>query len=116
MDTTISVTTEYQSGFGNEFATEALPGALPRGRNSPQKVTYGLYAEQFSGTAFTAPRDDNLRTWCYRIRPSAKHMPFTQISNGLLRGAPFDEAPPSPNQMRWDHCPSRQNQWILLRA
>ena len=105
MDTTISVTTEYQSGFGNEFATEALPGALPRGRNSPQKVAYGLYAEQFSGTAFTAPRDDNLRTWCYRIRPSAKHMPFTQISNGLLRGAPFDEAPPSPNQMRWDPLP-----------
>lgn len=105
MDTTISVTTGYQSGFSNEFATEALPGALPKGRNSPQKVAYGLYAEQFSGTAFTAPRDDNLRTWCYRIRPSAKHMPFVQISNGLLRSAPFDEAPPSPNQMRWDPLP-----------
>ncbi len=105
MDTTISVTNGYQSGFGNEFATEALPGALPKGRNSPQKVAYGLYAEQFSGTAFTAPRDNNLRTWCYRIRPSAKHMPFTQISNGLLRSAPFDEAPPSPNQMRWDPLP-----------
>ena len=103
MDTTISVTTEYQSGFGNEFATEALPGALPKGRNSPQKVSYGLYAEQFSGTAFTAPRGDNLRTWCYRIRPSATHMPFLRISNGLLRGAPFDEAPPSPNPVSYTH-------------
>ena len=60
MDTSVSVTTQYQSGFGNEFATEALPGALPKGRNSPQQVPYGLYAEQFSGTAFTAPRDHNL--------------------------------------------------------
>ncbi len=114
MGTTVSVTDGYESGFGNEFAMEALPGALPEGRNSPQRAAYGLYAEQFSGTAFTAPRDDNLRTWCYRIRPSAKHMPFVQISNGLLRGAPFDEAPPSPNQMRWDPLPipSEQTDFI----
>ena len=105
MDTTLSVTTEYQSGFGNEFVSEALPNALPKDRNSPQKAAYGLYAEQFSGTAFTAPRDENLRTWFYRIRPSAKHMPFEQISNGLLRGAPFNEMPASPNQMRWDPLP-----------
>ena len=65
----------YQSGFGNEFATESLPGALPVGRNSPQRCPYGLYAEQLSGTAFTAPRADNRRSWLYRIRPSATHLP-----------------------------------------
>ncbi|MDE2614756.1 MAG: homogentisate 1,2-dioxygenase, partial [Burkholderiales bacterium] len=63
----------YQSGFANEFATEALPGALPEGRNSPQKAPYGLYAEQFSATAFTAPRHVNRRSWLYRIRPAAVH-------------------------------------------
>src|SRR5277367_5591768 len=68
----------YQSGFANEFATEALPGALPQGRNSPQRAAYGLYAEQLSGTAFTAPRGHNRRSWLYRIRPAAVHRPFTQ--------------------------------------
>ena len=63
----------YHSGFGNHFATEALPGALPAGRNSPQRPAYGLYAEQFSGTAFTAPRHANRRSWLYRIRPAAVH-------------------------------------------
>src|SRR3546814_78082 len=63
----------YQSGFGNEFATEAVPGTLPQGRNSPQKVAHGLYAEQLSGTAFTAPRGQNRRSWLYRIRPAAMH-------------------------------------------
>ena len=105
MDTTLSITTDYQSGFGNEFATEALPGALPKGQNSPQKVAYGLYAEHISGTAFTTPRDHNLRTWFYRIRPSVKQLPFQQITNGLLRSAPFNEVPPMPNQMRWDPLP-----------
>jgi len=62
---------EYQSGFGNEFATEALPGALPTGQNSPQRAPYGLYAEQLSGSAFTAPRASNRRSWLYRIRPAA---------------------------------------------
>ena len=61
------MTLAYQSGFGNEFATEALPGTLPQGRNSPQRVTHGLYAEQLSGTAFTAPRHSNRRTWCLVI-------------------------------------------------
>ncbi len=60
-------------GFGNDFETEALPGALPLGMNSPQKCEYGLYGEQLSGTAFTAPSHQNERTWCYRIRPSVKH-------------------------------------------
>ena len=105
MDTSISIATDYQTGFGNEFATESLPGALPKGQNSPQKAAYGLYAEHLSGTAFTTPRDHNLRTWFYRMRPSVKHRPFVQISNGLLRSAPFNEIPPAPNQMRWDPLP-----------
>src|SRR5437870_13598716 len=71
----------YQSGFGNEFATEALPGALPVGQNSPQRAPYGLYAEQLSGTAFTAPRGANRRSWLYRIRPAAVHQPFVKIGN-----------------------------------
>lgn len=96
---------QYQSGFGNEFATEALPGALPPGQNSPQRVAYGLYAEQFSGTAFTAPRNANRRAWLYRIRPSVLHRPFKQSSNQLLRSAPFNEAAPTPNQLRWDPLP-----------
>ena len=95
----------YQTGFGNEFATEALSGALPVGQNSPQQAPLGLYAEQLSGTAFTAPRAANRRSWLYRIRPSVQHKPFKQISNGLLRSAPFNELPPTPNQLRWDPLP-----------
>lgn len=98
-------TPQYQSGFGNEFATEAIPGALPAGQNSPQQVPFGLYAEQLSGTAFTAPRTANRRSWLYRIRPSVQHKPFRQISNRLLRSAPFNELPPTPNQLRWDPLP-----------
>ena len=92
---------EYNSGFGSEFATEALPGALPVGQNSPQKCPYGLYAEQMSGTPFTAPRVANRRSWLYRIRPSVMHKPYRQIDRGLVRGTPFDEATTSPNQLRW---------------
>jgi homogentisate 1,2-dioxygenase len=96
---------EYQSGFGNEFATEAMTGALPVGQNAPQQVPLGLYAEQLSGTAFTAPRALNRRTWVYRIRPSVMHKPYRQSSNGLLRSTPFDEAPAPPNQLRWSPVP-----------
>ncbi len=92
---------EYNSGFGSEFATEALPGALPVGQNSPQKCPYGLYAEQMSGTPFTAPRVANRRSWLYRIRPSVMHKPYRQIERGLVRGTPFDEVTTSPNQLRW---------------
>ena len=93
-------------GFGNHFATEAVPGALPIGRNSPQCVSFGLYAEQLSGTAFTAPRSENRRSWLYRLRPTASHPPFTAYDGGtLLRSAPFDEIPPSPNRLRWDPLP-----------
>ncbi len=91
---------EYMSGFANEFATEALPGALPVGRNSPQRAPYGLYAEQLSGTAFTAPRAHNRRSWLYRIRPAAMHKPFTLIEQDRWLSR-FDEVAPSPNQMRW---------------
>jgi homogentisate 1,2-dioxygenase len=92
---------QYNSGFGSEFATEALPGALPVGQNSPQRCPYGLYAEQMSGTPFTAPRVSNRRSWLYRIRPSVMHKPYRQIDRGLVRGTPFDEATTSPNQLRW---------------
>ena len=95
----------YASGFGNEFATEAVEGALPEGRNSPQRAPLGLYAEQISGTAFTQPRAVNRRTWVYRILPSAKHPPFTRIDNGHLRSTPFDEIEPDPNRLRWDPLP-----------
>jgi homogentisate 1,2-dioxygenase len=105
MDNVTTTQLEYLSGFGNRFASEALPDTLPRGQNSPQKVAHGLYAESLSGTAFTAPRADNRSTWFYRIRPSAKHPPFHQIDNGLLRTAPSNEAAPPPNQLRWDPLP-----------
>src|SRR5271155_4200787 len=96
---------KYQSGFGNEFASEAVEGVLPRGQNSPQKVAHGLYTEQLSGTAFTAPRTVNRRAWLYRIRPSVAHKPFEPISPGRLRSAPFDEVPTPPNQLRWTPIP-----------
>ena len=95
----------YQSGFGNEFASEAVEGVLPRGQNSPQKVAHGLYTEQLSGTAFTAPRGVNRRTWLYRMRPSVAHKPFEPIEQGRLRSAPFDEVPTPPNQLRWMPIP-----------
>lgn len=93
----------YLSGFGNEFATEALPGALPQHRNSPQQVAYGLYAEQLSGTAFTAPRSHNRRSWLYRIRPAAVHGSFVPLDAPRLVSR-FDNAAP-PNQLRWSPLP-----------
>jgi homogentisate 1,2-dioxygenase len=94
----------YQSGFGNTFATEALPGALPVGRNSPQRCPYGLYAEQLSGTAFTAPRADNRRTWLYRIRPAAMHEPFERMDNHRIV-SDFASVPAPPDQLRWNPLP-----------
>ena len=94
----------YQSGFGNEFATEALPGALPVGRNSPQKAPYGLYAEQVSGTAFTAPRHSNRRSWLYRIRPAAMHGPFSQLAHTTFHND-FNAGPVTPDQLRWNPLP-----------
>ena len=98
------VALRYQSGFGNEFATEALAGALPVGQNSPQKTPYGLYAEQLSGTAFTAPRGANRRSWLYRIRPAAVHRPFKRSDNGRITHR-FDDVEATPNQLRWDPLP-----------
>jgi homogentisate 1,2-dioxygenase len=100
---------EYQSGFGNQFVSEALPGAVPLGRNSPQMPPFGLYAELLSGTAFTAARADNRRTWTYRIQPSAMHGPYRRIDNGLLRSAPLHEVEATPSQLRWNPIPIPQD-------
>lgn len=95
----------YMSGFGNSFASEAVPGALPVGRNSPQRVPFGLYAEQLSGTAFTAPRRENQRSWLYRLRPTAAHDAYVPYAGATrLRSAPF-EGPVTPNRLRWDPLP-----------
>ena len=97
----------YMPGFGNDFETETLPGALPQGRNSPQRPAYGLYAEQLSGSPFTAPRGTNERSWLYRIRPSVKH-------HGRFHAAhhPFWKSAPNVGdhelalgQYRWDPVP-----------
>lgn len=101
----MTITLGYMPGFGNDFETEALPGALPLGMNSPQKVNYGLYGEQLSGTAFTDVRPE--RTWCYRIRPSVKHSHrYEKIDLPHFRSAP-DIHPDvtSLGQYRWDPIP-----------
>jgi homogentisate 1,2-dioxygenase len=91
------------SGFGNSFETEALEGALPVGRNSPQKVNYGLYAEQLSGSPFTAPQASNQRSWLYRIRPTVRHAGcFAPVDRGYVRTAPAREDTDLPiGQLRW---------------
>jgi homogentisate 1,2-dioxygenase len=93
---------QYLTGFGGHFQTEAVPGALPTGRNSPQRPSFGLYAEQMSGSAFTAPRHENRRSWLYRMRPSAEHPPYRPYQGARLFGAPPTEAPLAPNRLRWD--------------
>src|SRR6516162_4023153 len=104
--TSVHVTPGYMSGFGNSFETESLPGALPIGRNSPQRCAYGLYAEQISGSPFTAPRDANERSWLYRIRPSVKHSGrFSKFDSGLWRTAPCHEHEIALGQLRWDPLP-----------
>ena len=96
----------YMTGFGNGFETEALPGALPVGRNSPQRCPYGLYAEQLSGSPFTAPRTTNERSWLYRIRPTVKHWGrFTKADPRLWRTSPCAEAELPPAPQRWDPLP-----------
>lgn len=101
----MSTEIEYQSGFGNEFSSEAVVGALPIGQNAPQKHPLGLYTEQFSGTAFTAPRAVNRRTWTYRIRPSVTHHPYQEIPSRLIRSGPFTSIVTTPNQLRWNPLP-----------
>src|SRR5580658_7062992 len=100
----------YLSGFGNHFESEALTGALVKSRNSPQTVPYGLYAEQLSGSAFTAPRQTNLHSWLYRIRPSVMHGEFNLIQHKTLANTSFDATSfnahhTPPTQMRWDPMP-----------
>ncbi|MHA6719491.1 homogentisate 1,2-dioxygenase [Sphingomonas sp. RS6] len=98
--------TTYFPGFGNHVSTEAVPGALPIGRNSPQRPPYGLYAEQLSGTAFTAPRAENRRSWLYRLRPSAEHPPYRPY-DGAPRFSPQTPLKPlAPNRLRWDPIPA----------
>jgi homogentisate 1,2-dioxygenase len=91
----------YQNGFGNTFSSEAMKGALPVGRNAPQRAPLGLYTEVISGTAFTAPRAENQSTWLYRMRPSAGHGPYKRMAQGLVRSGPFDEVETPPNRLRW---------------
>ena len=92
----------YLTGFGGHFESEAVAGALPTGRNSPQRPAFGLYAEQLSGSAFTAPRHENRRSWLYRMRPTADHRPFVRYPGApLFAPGPVDE-PLAPNRLRWD--------------
>ncbi|CAB3246874.1 unnamed protein product [Arctia plantaginis] len=94
---------KYLCGFGSEFTSEdpRCPGSLPEGQNNPQRCPYGLYAEQLSGTAFTAPRHENKRSWLYRIRPSAIHKPFQRLDMAKYLTHNWDEQEPDPNQSRW---------------
>ncbi len=96
----------YQTGFGNEFESEAVPGALPVGQNNPQTPPLGLYTEQLSGTAFTVPTPRNRRTWLYRIRPSVRHAwRFIEVDNHRIRSGPDRTTAPILGQMRWDPPP-----------
>jgi homogentisate 1,2-dioxygenase len=103
----------HLGGFGNEFASEALPGSLPKNQNSPQVCPYGLYAEQLSGSAFTAPRLENRRTWTYRIHPSVRHKPFRRIESDRFLSGPFP-GPATPTQLRWSpfETPQRSADFI----
>lgn len=98
----------YMPGFGNDFETETLPGALPQRQNSPQRCAYGLYAEQLSGSPFTAPRGTNERSWLYRIRPSVRHTGrFTKIAYPHWRTAPcLDDHALALGQLRWSPLPT----------
>ena len=113
----VNITPGYMSGFRNSFETEALPGALPIGRNSPQRCAYGLYAEQLSGSPFTAPRGSNERSWLYRIRPSVRHSGrFTKVDAGLWRTAPCHEVEMPIAQLRWDPTPIPKQEMTFLQG
>jgi homogentisate 1,2-dioxygenase len=96
------MTSGYMTGFGGHFATEAVEGALPKGRNSPQRPPFGLYAEQLSGSSFTAPRHENRRSWLYRMRPTADHRPFVAYDGAPLFAPGPAKGPLAPNRLRWD--------------
>jgi homogentisate 1,2-dioxygenase len=90
------------TGFGGHFESEAVPGALPKGRNSPQRPPFGLYTEQLSGSSFTMSRAENRRSWLYRLRPTADHRPFVRYEGAKLFAAPPAAEPLAPNRLRWD--------------
>ena len=92
----------YMTGFGGHFESEAVDDALPKGRNSPQRPAYGLYAEQVSGSPFTAPRHENRRSWLYRMRPTADHRPYTRYDGAKLFAPGPVKEPLAPNRLRWD--------------
>ena len=92
----------YMTGFGGHFESEAVAGALPKGRNSPQRPAFGLYAEQLSGSSFTAPRHEIRRSWLYRMRPTADHRPFAAYAGARLFASPPATEPLAPNRLRWD--------------
>src|SRR3954471_4289013 len=92
----------YMTGFGGHFESEAVPGALPKGRNSPQRPAFGLYTEQLSGSSFTAPRHENRRSWLYRMRPTADHRPFVAYQGAPLFAPVQVKVPLAPNRLRWD--------------
>ncbi len=96
------MTTGYMTGFGGHFESEAVAGALPKGRNSPQRPAFGLYTEQLSGSSFTSPRHENRRSWLYRMRPTADHRPFAPYPGATLFGAAASTQPLAPNRLRWD--------------
>ena len=93
---------QYMTGFGGHFETEAVDGALPKGRNSPQRPAFGLYAEQLSGSSFTSPRHENRRSWLYRMRPTADHRPFERYNGAVLFPGSASTEPLAPNRLRWD--------------
>ena len=92
----------YMTGLGAHFESEAVEGALPKGRNSPQRPPFGLYTEQLSGTAFTAPRHENRRSWLYRMRPTADHRPYVRYDGARLFAPGTVKEPLAPNRLRWD--------------
>ncbi len=98
----MSETLRYMTGFGSHFETEAVEGALPKGRNSPQRPAFGLYAEQLSGSSFTSHRHENRRSWLYRMRPTADHRPFVAYDGAPLFAAAASTEPLAPNRLRWD--------------
>jgi homogentisate 1,2-dioxygenase len=117
MDTLAEVTHAYQSGFGNSFETEALPGALPQGHNSPQRCAYGLYAEQLSGSPFTAPRATNQRSWLYRIQPSVRHLgSYRRADAGLWRTGPCAESELPIAPLRWSPVPLPAERLTLIEG
>lgn len=107
---------QYLHGFGNHFQSESLEGVLVPGRNSPQKIPYGLYAEQLSGSAFTASRHMNLHSWLYRIKPSVLHGEFAQLKHENLSAPPFNQIATPPTQMRWNPMPYPQKECDFIAS